>query len=152
MHPTHNDMPEDHQPYRDPLQAPEGYFAEFNGRLAERLPVQKSRSRIWAITAAAAMVAVPAVYWGLRTPQQPVQPLATVGDSMMALPSDIRLDDETLAAYIEQGEGTVVAPAAVTQSQPAAIPVSNASILSEEDLLRAGLLRAEEFETFDPML
>jgi hypothetical protein len=152
MHPNKNDMPEDHQPYRDPLQAPEGYFAQFNGRLAERLPVQKSRSRIWAIAAAAAMMAVPVVYWGLRMPQQSIQQLAKAGDSIMVLPSDIRLDDETLAAYIQQGQGTTIAPAAATQGQPAAMPVSNASILSEEDLLRAGLLRAEEFETFDPML
>lgn len=149
MHPN-NDMPEDYQHKQDPLQAPEGYFDQFNSRLAARLPLKKRNNWYWVASAAAAVLAIPALYW-LNTEPQPVQPAAIVLTDTAPLPSGLRLDDETLATYLQQA----VKPAAQTETSTvsqSAVPITNASLLSEEDLLRAGLLRAEEFENFDPML
>jgi hypothetical protein len=67
------------------------------------------------------------------------------------LHAGLRLDDETLATYLQQEANPAVQTETSTVGQ-SAVPVTNASLLSDEDLLRAGLLRAEEFETFDPML
>lgn len=149
MHPN-NDMPEDYRYEQDPMQAPEGYFDQFNSRLAARLPLKKRNNWYWVATAAAAVLAVPALYY-MNTALQPVKPMATVRPDTAPIPSGLRLDDETLATYLQQDVKTAVQTETSTVSQ-APVPITNASLLSEEDLLRAGLLRAEEFETFDPML
>jgi hypothetical protein len=149
MHPN-NIMPEDYQHNQDPLQAPEGYFDQFNSRLAARLPLKKRNNWYWVASAAAAVLAIPVLYW-MNTAPQPVQPAATVLRDTAPLHAGLRLDDETLATYLQQEANPAVQTETSTVGQ-SAVPVTNASLLSDEDLLRAGLLRAEEFETFDPML
>lgn len=152
MHPN-DTMPENHKRPPHPLEAPAGYFEQFNSRLAARLPVQpvrRSKHRYWAVVAAAAALAIPTLYWVDKAPLvQTVAPALVLDTTAPA--SGLRLDDETLANYLQEGNATDP-PADATVGREAALPVSNASLLSEEDLLRAGLLRAEEFETFDPML
>lgn len=149
MHPN-NDMPEDYRYEQDPMQAPEGYFDQFNSRLAARLPLKKRYNWYWVATAAAAVLAIPALYY-MHTAPQPVKPMSTVLPDTAPLPSGLRLDDETLATYLQPGAEQTVQTGTSTVSEPTPT-ITNASLLSEEDLLRAGLLRAEEFETFDPML
>lgn len=146
-------MPDHLNEQKDPLQAPEGYFSAFNERLAERLPV---KGRSFSMTARAAAVAaavllIPAIYWLTRPQTIPPQPIASVVDTTTPLVPDTRLDDESLLAYLQQTAKDTLQSLPVAGSQATA-PVRNASLLTEEDLLRAGLLRAEEFETFDPML
>jgi len=145
-------MPEDYQHRQDPLQAPEGYFDQFNSRLAARLPVEKRNNwhRVTGAATAAAVLAIPALYLMNPAPL-PVQTTATVLPDIASLPAGLRLDDETLASFLRQ-EPIPTAQAKNTVTIQATVPVGNASLLSEEDLLRAGLLRAEEFETFDPLL
>ena len=77
--------------------------------------------------------------------------MSTVLPDTAPLPSGLRLDDETLATYLQPDAEQAVQTGTSTVSEPT-LTITNASFLSEEDLLRAGLLRAEEFETFDPML
>jgi hypothetical protein len=150
MHPINN-MPDDYKHNQDPMQVPEGYFDQFNNRLAERLPLTKRNNWYWvASAAAAAALAIPALYW-MNTAPQPLQSTATVLPDTAPLTAGLRLDDETLATYLQQEANPAVQTETYTIRQPA-VPVTNTSLLSEEDLLRAGLLRAEEFETFDPML
>ena len=149
MHPNQH-MPEDYKYTQDPVQAPEGYFEQFNSRLAERLPVKKRRNRYWAISAAAAVLIIPALFLTQETPPAMPPDTSLASDTLPVTPG-LRLDDETLASYLQQPLAPATATAAGIENQPEA-PVSNASFLTEEDLLRAGLLRAEEFETMDPML